>query len=75
MGVKGVRIDPSTHVIKLHLGCITDVDAVDLHGCKEQDEGQEHIDGEDNKDGEKRHISSFTFDSAFLNSPTSSNVH
>ena len=49
MGVKGVRIDPSTHVIKLHLGCITDVDAVDLHGCKEQDEGQEHIDGEDNK--------------------------
>lgn len=53
MGVKGICIDPGTHVIKLHLGCITDVDAVDLHGCIEQDEGQEHIDGEDNKDGEK----------------------
>lgn len=49
-------------------------DAVDLHGCIEQDEGQEHIDGEDNKDGEKRHIPAFIFDSAFHDSPTSSNV-
>ena len=63
--MKGICIDSGTHVIKLHLGCITNVDAVDLHGCIEQDEGQEHIDGEDKKDGEKRHIPAFIFDSAY----------
>lgn len=49
-------------------------DAVDLHGCIEQDEGQEHIDGKDDKNGEEGHIPTFVFDSAFHNSPTSSNV-
>lgn len=39
LGVEGIRIDPGADIIKLHLGCIADVDAVDLDGSEQEHKG------------------------------------
>lgn len=59
LGVISIRIDPCADIIQLHLGCIPDVDAVDLDRKEQQQKGEQHVDGEDNKSGEGRKVAAF----------------
>ena len=43
--MEGIRIDSRADIIQLHFCCITDVDAVDFDGSKQQQEGEQHIYG------------------------------
>ncbi len=66
LGVEGIRIDPGADIIKLHLGCIADVDAVDLDGSEQEHEGQEHVDGQDHKNSEERKVPALIPDDFFM---------
>ena len=66
LGVEGVRIDPGTDVVQFHLGCIPDIDAVDLDGSEQEHEGQEHVDGQDDENSEKRKVPALIPDDFFV---------
>lgn len=66
LGVEGIRIDPGADIIKLHLCCIADVDAVDLDGSEQEHEGQEHVDGQDDEDSEKGKVPALIPDDFFM---------
>lgn len=66
LGVEGIRIDPGADIIKLHLGCIADVDAVDPDGSEQEHEGQEHVDGQDDEDSEKGKVPALIPDDFFM---------
>ena len=66
LGVEGVRIDPGTDVVQFHLGCIPDIDAVDLDGSEQEHEGQEHVDGQDDENSEKGKVPALIPDDFFL---------
>lgn len=59
LGVISIRIDSCADIIQLHFGRIPDVDAVDLDRKEQQQEGEQHVDGEDNKNGEGGKVAAF----------------
>ena len=59
LGMEGIRIDAGADIVQLHLGRIADVHAVDLDGSEQQHEGQDHVDGKDDEDGEEGHVPAF----------------
>ncbi len=54
--MEGIRIDAGADIVQLHLCRIADVHAVDFDGSEQQHEGQDHVDGHDDEDGEKGHV-------------------
>ena len=54
LGVEGIRIDPRTHVIQLHLCRIPYVHAVDLDRCIKEQETKDHVDCQYDEYGKKR---------------------
>ena len=61
LGMEGIRIDSCADIIQLHFSCITDIDAVDFDGGKQQQEGEQHIYSQYDEYGEIGQFPTFIF--------------